>query len=80
MADEKTIRALEAIADLVRGSAERGKIEAAVKAARKLAPVPDLAEELSVWEKKLDVILKEPVGREGMARHVSHWIEKLKNN
>ena len=42
------------------------------------APLRQLNEELSVWQKKLDVILKEPVAREGMAKHARHWIEQIK--
>ena len=46
-------------------------------AAWKGADAPQLKEELSVWKTKWSVILKEPVGRQGMAKHVRHWIEKI---
>ena len=36
-----------------------------------------LDQELSVWLSKLDVIFQEPVGRQGLARHTDHWIQKL---
>lgn len=41
------------------------------------AMLSQLDEELAVWESKIDVILKEPVGRQGMARHAAHWAERL---
>ena len=37
-----------------------------------------LETELSVWQSKLEVILKETVGRQGMAKHASFWAEKLR--
>jgi ABC-type proline/glycine betaine transport system substrate-binding protein len=33
--------------------------------------------ELSTWEEKLTVILKEPAARQGMSKHAHYWIEKL---
>ena len=37
----------------------------------------NLDQELSVWNEKIAVILKEPVGRQGMAKHALHWVERL---
>ena len=37
-----------------------------------------LEQELSTWQAKLGVILKETVGREGMAKHAHHWMEELR--
>jgi len=36
-----------------------------------------LDQELSTWQGKLDVILSEPVGRQGMAKHARFWIEQI---
>jgi hypothetical protein len=38
-----------------------------------------LNEELSVWAQKMDVILKEPAGRQGIVKHLKHWTDKLNN-
>ena len=70
-------------------SGDRIKIEKATQSARSSitamhpgGALPGWAEqlenELSVWQTKLSVILKEPAGREGMVKHAKHWIEKLK--
>ena len=74
---------LEQIEKAAKGS-DKVKIEAAVQAARKSLSgakndrLKQLDEELSTWQKKSDVILKEPVGREGMAKHIRHWITSLR--
>ena len=41
-------------------------------------PLQELDKELEIWESKLSVILNEPIGRQGMAKHAAHWIERLK--
>ena len=38
----------------------------------------ELDTELSIWQSKLEVILKEPVGKKGMAKHARFWAEKLR--
>ncbi len=38
----------------------------------------ELDTELSIWQSKLAVILKEPVGKKGMAKHARFWAEKLR--
>ena len=43
----------------------------------KAVPLDQLEKELSVWAAKIDVILKESPGREGMAKHAFYWIERL---
>ncbi|HTL70072.1 MAG TPA: hypothetical protein VL404_02155 [Candidatus Eisenbacteria bacterium] len=56
---------------------------AEVRAARPSAPaeasepLSRLETELAIWKAKLPVIFKEPVGRQGMAKHARHWIEEL---
>ena len=66
-------------------SGDAAKIEMLIQAARKAAsgakegPLKQLDEELSTWQKKLSTILKEPVGRQGMAKHARHWIEQLES-
>ncbi len=41
-------------------------------------PLRQLNDELSVWEEKLDVILRERAGREGMAKHAKHLTQELR--
>ena len=33
--------------------------------------------ELLTWLSKLDIILKEPAGRNGMAKHANFWAERI---
>ena len=79
---KEIIQSLEQIEKTVRG-ADAGKTEAAIQSARKALAaskqqgLEHLGEELSTWQKKLNVILKEPAGRQGMAKHVRYWIEGL---
>ena len=47
--------------------------------ARHAVPLPQLDQELAVWESKIEVIWKEPAGRQGIAKHARHWVEKLKH-
>lgn len=79
------IVSLETIANTVEKDADALKTEQAIKLARNhiknISSDPLLKEldlELSVWQSKLAVILKEPAGKAGMAKHARHWIEKLK--
>jgi hypothetical protein len=37
-----------------------------------------LDHELLTWQSKLAAILKEPAGRQGMAKHAKFWVEELK--
>ena len=37
-----------------------------------------LDSELATWQTKLPVILKESIGRQGIAKHTSYWVEQLK--
>ena len=76
---DKIIQALEEIARLARHSNDASEIKKAIQAVRNLVPGKELDQELSVWQTKLDVILKEPIGREGMAKHARYWAEKVKN-
>jgi len=80
-------RALVKALEKVSISAKSGKSDAtrsAVESARaeigKLTPSPSLRQletELGIWSSKLDVILNEPAGREGMAKHAAYWMETL---
>ena len=65
---EKTAEALKALRVLVKDSKESGP-------AKEL--LSKLDGELEIWQTKIAVIFKEPVGREGMSRHAKHWIEQL---
>lgn len=80
---------LEEIAHSAKNPSEQARTVEAIKNLRKLieehkvsAPAAkELLErlngELDVWQSKISVILKEPVGREGMARHAKHWVQEL---
>ena len=65
----KTEEAIKTTRDLIKHSKENESLDASLK---------QLDSELATWESKLSVILKEPVGKEGMVRHVEYWIGKLK--
>ena len=81
---------LEEIAHSAKNPSEQAKTAEALKALRALVKDPKetgaapkellgkLDGELEVWQMKLAVILKEPVGREGMARHAKYWVEELR--
>ena len=79
---KEILDSLEKIERAARGDASQ--VEPAILSARKsLSGTKDgklkqLDEELSVWQKKLNVILKEPVGREGISKHARHWMEELR--
>lgn len=86
---QELIEALEKVAHLAR--TEPAKTGAALEIAWGLVKelkgkthhIPEeflgqLEQELSTWQAKLGVILKEAVGREGMAKHAHHWIEELR--
>jgi len=86
---QELIEALEKVAHLARTEpAKTGvALEMAMTLAKELkgkshhipeASLGQLEQELSTWQAKLGVILKEPVGREGMAKHAHHWIEELR--
>jgi len=79
----KITASLEEIARLAKASAEPAKVEEAIKTARAvlqgLKGTEELDKELSIWQSKLPVILKEPAGRQGMVKHVHYWMERLKN-
>ena len=85
---KEIIEALENIEKFAKGSADVSKIEKTIQSARasitKMHPggakLRQLENELSVWQTKLDVILKEPAGREGMVKHAKHWVEELRRN
>ena len=76
-------KALETLARLAETTADEGKMTAAIQEIRMLTKgdpqAAHLEEELKVWQTKLPVILKEPVGRKGMAKHARFWAERLKN-
>ena len=79
---KKIIESLEAIAAAAEKEPE--KTEQAIKAARglikdqELPLLKELDAELATWQSKLSVILKEPVGKKGMAKHARFWAEKLR--
>ena len=80
---------LEEIAHSAKNPSEQAKTAEAIKALRLLVKDPKESDglpkealgrldgELDVWQSKISVILKEPAGREGMARHAKHWVGEL---
>ncbi len=88
---QNVVEGLEALAVTIKKSAQSVPVPDAIQKLRKdIAPLktkPEntavlqtLDEELGIWLKKLEVILKEPAGREGMVKHARHWAEKLKSH
>ena len=86
---QKITDALEAIARSVKNSQGTAKTEEAIKMTRDLikhskenesfdASLRPLDSKPPTWESKLPVILKEPVARQGMAKHANFWAEKLR--
>jgi hypothetical protein len=86
---QKVIEGLEVLAGAVKKSSQPAAVSQAIQNIRKdlnhLKENPEnralfqtLDEELGIWLKKLETILKEPAGREGMVKHSRHWAEKLK--
>ena len=82
---QKVITGLENIAKEA-GAADAVKLEAAIKGTREAlkqekgsALLSQLDQELDVWQKKITVIVGEPAGRQGVAKHAHYWVETLKN-
>ena len=78
---------LEEIAREVKNGQDVPKVHAAIESARRQiagagaiheSPLQRLDQELSTWLSRLPVILKEPAGRQGMAKHARFWVEELK--
>ena len=87
---QKVVEGLENLAGSVKKSAQPAAVSQAIQNVRKeLVPLKGtlenaalfqtLDEELGIWLKKLETILKEPAGREGMVKHARHWAEKLRH-
>ena len=81
------IQNLESLSRLAGRSTDIGEVEAMIEKTRQAVKVAandplfeELDFELSTWQSKLSVILKEPMGRQGMSKHCLHWVEKLKKN
>ena len=72
----KTEEAIKATRSLIKGFVGAGLPRPTQDAGT--APLHELDAELSIWQSKLAVILKEPVGKKGMAKHARYWAEKLK--
>ena len=87
---KEILEALETIEKSVNAGKDPSGVQAAIQSARKslagamtvgarhAAPLHQLDDELSVWQTKLNVILKERIGREGIAKHARHWVEELR--
>lgn len=76
-------KALERIARLAESSPDEAALKAEVQTLRNsVSSKPELKElesELKIWQDKLSVILSEPIGRKGLAKHARFWAERLKN-
>ncbi len=80
------VKGLERLAHLVEGSSGPSEIDGAIRELLKtLTTEPSKSEnlgklesELKIWQEKLPVILKEPIGRKGMAKHARFWADQLK--
>ncbi len=73
---EAAIRATRvSIKDYVQAGTARP--EGATLADGTVAPLKRLDSELATWQTKLPVILNEPVGRQGIAKHAKYWIDEL---
>ena len=81
---KEILQALETIEKSVGSGNDAARAQAAIREARGKAAsssdtlVKQLAAELLTWESKFPVIWREPSGRQGIAKHAKHWIEKLK--
>ena len=75
---------LEALATAIDKGTDLVKAAEAIKSTRELTKGKDgpilkeLDAELSVWQSKFSVIMNEPVGKKGMAKHARFWAAKLK--
>ena len=79
---KQIIANLEQIAYLAKEASSADKLSEVIQTTKKLAQdlkLDQLSGELATWESKLSVILKEPVGRQGMAKHAAFWADKLRN-
>ncbi len=81
---KEVILGLEKIADAVKKTSQPKAVAEAIQnvktsisKAKSTGMLSVLDEELTVWLKKIDVILKEPAGRQGMVKHLHHWIQKF---
>ena len=74
-------KALETLARLTEGAGDETKINAAIKELLALtkgkSSLNRLEDELKIWQGKLAVILKEPMGRKGMAKHARYWMSVI---
>ncbi len=88
---KEIIKSLEDIAHAAKSSAEPVKTEEAIRSARTQIQgaksgagkelevlLNKLDGELATWQAKLPVIFKESIGRQGIAKHTSYWVEELK--
>jgi hypothetical protein len=85
------VLSLEHLAKLTKTTAETGKVKDAIGVTKlalqksksgisngELEALNQLETELETWQSKLAVILREPVGRQGMIKHIEHWATRLK--
>jgi hypothetical protein len=76
---------LEKIAKEAEHGADEAAVRGAIKTAQELTKgkesslLKELDAELATWQSKLSVILKEPAGKKGMAKHARFWAERLGN-
>ena len=76
-------KTLESIARLAESGDEavlRKELESFRKTLSSGNEFAELEKEVKIWQDKLAVILQEPIGRKGMAKHARFWIQKLKDS
>lgn len=77
---------LEQVARAARGPAEKDVVLKAVRKSKSIMSalhvrtemLKQLIDELAVWEKKVDAILSDPAGRQGMAKHAAFWADRVR--
>ena len=85
---KEIIKNLENMSRLIKSSSNLTDVENSIKAVRESIKstkvegetadlLVKLDGELSTWQSKLSVIIKEPVGKQGMAKHAHYWVEQL---
>lgn len=77
---KELIESLKKIEKLIKSTTDEAKILPAIGeaiASAKKEKQTQLESELSIWQGKATTILKDMAGRQGMAKHCGHWIEKL---
>lgn len=89
----KISHGLETIAKAVKSTGQESLVSEAIDStltlvaeersqatAERKTDLEKLENELLVWRSKLGFLLKEPAGRQGIAKHAQYWVETLTRN